>query len=60
MNARKFTRLVTCAPETRKDLPAGAIEDFDLLVVFIDDVDELLLSFGEKSLHAQLSLSYRA
>src|ERR1700693_3960896 len=44
----KFAHLVTRAPETRQNSSTGAIEYFNLLVVFIADENELLLPIARK------------
>jgi len=45
----KFTHLVARAAETRQNPSTGAIEDFHLLVVFVADEHELLLSIAGKA-----------
>jgi hypothetical protein len=46
---RKLTELVASAPEASQNLATRTVEDFDLLVVWIDYVQELLRCVGRES-----------
>jgi hypothetical protein len=48
---RKFAELVTGAPEASQNLASATVEDFDLLVVWIDCIQELLRFVGENPTH---------
>src|SRR6266700_7050523 len=45
----QFANLVSCATETRQDLPTRVIEDIHLFIIFIQHEHELLCTVGRKA-----------